>query len=271
VQCGKCPQLRSTRTTDMSRWIWKRKDKHWKNLNCTIITPSAWMAECTGKSSLLQARSVHRIPYCIDLQTYRMIDNIKARSLLQLPVDKKLLLFGAVNAASDLRKGFIYLKPTLQHLSQNNHFANIELVIFGASESPDSPRLGFKSHYMGTLSDDVTLALLYSAADVFIAPSIQDNLPNTVIEASACGTPTVAFNIGGMPELIDHQKTGYLANGFSTEDLSRGITWVLENDDRYLILSRNARLKAEQEFSPEIIVNEHLHLYNDVLEQHKGF
>lgn len=269
-RCGECPQLGSSGTSDMSRRIWNRKAKHWKQFNLTIVTPSRWMEQCVKESSLLYNRPIHTIPNCIDLDIYRMIDKNKARSLLRLPVDKKLILFGAVHATSDSRKGFQYLRPALQELSKNKESFNIELVVFGASQSPDSPNMGFPIHYMGMLSDDVTIALLYSAADVFIAPSVQDNLPNTVLEATACGIPTAAFNIGGMSDLIDHQKTGYLAKPFQAEDLGRGIMWILEHDDRYRTLACTAREKAERHFSPDIIAKKHINLYNDILHQQKG-
>lgn len=270
TNCGECPQLRSSRVSDLSRWIWNRKEKYWRGMNLTIVTPSLWMAERVRESRLMYKRPVHQIPNCLDLQTYRMIDKAEARKLLRLPPGKKLLLFGAVNATSDERKGFHYLLPTLQALSKSKQEFNIELVVFGASESPDSPEMGFNTHYMGTVSDDLTLALLYSAADIFIAPSVQDNLPNTVLEATACGTPSVAFNIGGMPDLIEHRKTGYLAQPFNTNDLTEGIIWILEDKDRYLSLARNARQKADREFSPDIVVKKHINLYQDIVHNFKG-
>jgi glycosyltransferase involved in cell wall biosynthesis len=270
TNCGECPQLRSSRPSDLSRWIWNRKERHWRGMNLTIVTPSRWMAERVRESRLMHDRPVHPIPNCLDLQTYQMVDKTEARTLLKLPPEKKLLLFGAVNAASDERKGFQYLRPALQSLSRRSLNYELELVVFGASESPDSPQMGFKTHYMGTLSDDVTLALLYSAADVFIAPSVQDNLPNTVLEATACGTPSVAFNIGGMRDLIEHIKTGYLAQPFSTDDLAEGIMWILEESDRYLSLSHNARQKAEREFSPDVVAKKHINLYHDIVHHSKG-
>lgn len=269
-KCGACPQLKSSRSSDLSRWTWNRKEKWWRQMNVTIITPSNWMARCVKESRLLHTLPIRSIPYCLDLQTYRAIEREQARTILNLPRGKKLILFGAVNAASDTRKGFHFLQPTLQTLYRECQDIGIELVIFGASESPDSPDMGFKTHYMGTLSDDVTLALLYSAADVFIAPSIQDNLPNTVLEATACGTPSVAFNIGGMSDLIEHKITGYLAQPFSTKDLGRGIIWILEKEDRYQAMSRSARGKAERDFSPNGVAKEHINLYNEIIHQKKG-
>jgi len=118
---------------------------------------------------------------------------------------------------------------------------------------------------LGTLSDDLSLALVYSAADVFVLPSTQDNLPNTVLEAIACGTPCVAFNIGGMPDMIEHQKNGYLAQPYKIEDLAQGIAWVLENKERHRKLGDRAREKAEQEFTLEIQARRYLSLFTEIL------
>jgi glycosyltransferase involved in cell wall biosynthesis len=269
-RCGACPQLQSRKEYDISRSVWNRKNKHWDKLDFRIIALSRWMAESVKESSLLKEKRVELIPNCLDLNVYKPVEAPVARNLLQLPVDKKLILFGAVHSTRDTRKGFHFLQTALQQFSKQAESKNTEFVIFGASQPKTERPLGLRTHYLGTLSGEQSLALAYSAADVFIAPSTQDNLPNTVLEAAACGIPSVAFNIGGMPDLIEHQKTGYLADPFSAEDLSRGIVWILENGDRYSTLSRNARKKVEKEFSPDIVVNKHINLYNDVIEQHKG-
>jgi glycosyltransferase involved in cell wall biosynthesis len=250
--CGACPQLHSYKEADLSRWIWHRKAKAWKNLNLTIVTPSRWLASCARASSLFKDRRIEVIPYGLDIQKYRPMNKEFAREILNLPQDKKLILFGSLQATSDKRKGFHLLQPALNELSALGWQEQLELVVFGASKSDKSTTFGFKSHYLGTLNDDLSLALAYSAADVFIAPSVQDNLPNTVMEAIACGTPSVAFDIGGMPDMIEHQRNGYLAQPFKIEDLAKGIAWVLENKQRHQKLSHRAREKTEQEFALEI-------------------
>jgi glycosyltransferase involved in cell wall biosynthesis len=137
-------------------------------------------------------------------------------------------------------------------------------VIFGASRPQEPLKLSLQSHYLGRLNDEISLAVAYAAADVFIAPSIQDNLPNTVMEALACGTPCVAFNIGGMPDMIEHQRNGYLAQPFESEDLAKGIVWVLENQERYQKLCDRARQKAEQEFTLDIQSHRYESLYRQL-------
>lgn len=265
VSCGACPQLGSSKNWDLSRWVWQRKAKAWKNLNLTIVSPSSWLAKCSSSSSLFKNLRVEVIPNGLDTEKYRPIDRKVARELLRLPQDKQLVLFGSFKATSNQRKGFHLLQPALQELSQSGWQDRLELVIFGASRPENPLKLGFKAHYLGTLNDDLSLSLVYSAADVFVLPSVEDNLPNTVIEAISCGTPCVAFKIGGMPDTIEHQKNGYLAQPYKIEDLAQGIAWVLGNEERYQKLSYRAREKAEQEFALEIQARRYESLFNEIL------
>lgn len=263
--CGACPQLGSTRELDLSRQIWRRKQKAWRDLNLTVVTPSRWLGDSAKASSLFSDRRVEVIPYGLDTDTYRPIDQATARKLLKLPQDKQLVLFLSLNATSDERKGFHLLQPALQQLSQSGWQDKLELMVVGASPPENPPELGFKAHYLGILTDDLTLALVYSAADVFVASSLQDNLPNTVLEAIACGTPCVAFNIGGMPDMIEHQQNGYLARPLVIEDLAQGVGWVLEDPTRLKTLGHYARTKATQEFALKIQARRYQNLYQEIL------
>lgn len=267
--CGNCPQLNSNRERDLSRWIWQRKAKSWKNLNLAVVTPSQWLAAETRSSSLfknvLQNVRVEVIPNGIDTEKYQPFDRTIARKILKLPADKQLVLFGAISATSDRRKGFHLLEPALQSLSKSGWHDKIELVVFGSSRPSNEPDLGFCCHYLGKFSDDISLALVYAAADLFVAPSLQDNLPNTVMEAISCGTPCVAFKIGGMPDMIDHQQNGYLASAYDIEELAGGIAWVLENRDRHQKLCHQAREKAHAEFTREIQARRYLSLFTEMV------
>ena len=262
--CGACPQLHSNKEKDLSRWVWQRKAKAWQNLNLTIVTPSHWLAKCAASSSLLKNVRIEVIPNGLDTQQYKPIEKSVARSILSLPEDKQLILFGAMSATSDPNKGFNFLQSALQNLSQSGWGEQVELVVFGSSQPKNPTELGLKSHYLGRLNDDISLSLVYAAADVFIAPSVQDNLPNTVMESLACSTPCVAFNIGGMPDMIDHQQNGYLAKPFDVEDLARGIAWVLEDEERLQKLGVNGREKVEQNYTLEIQANSYMSLYNEL-------
>lgn len=262
--CGSCPQLHSSSSWDLSRWVWHRKAKAWRRLNLTIVTPSSWLARCANRSALFKNLRIEVIPNGLDVTRYKPIAQPIARELLNLPQNKQLILSGALSVTSNPRKGFHFLQPALRKLSYSEWQGRLELVIFGSSEPTNQPDLGFRSHYLGRLSDEISLSLVYAAADVFVAPSSQDNLPNTVMEALACGTPCIAFNIGGMPELIEHKQNGYLAQPFDTEDLAYGIAWILEDRIRYQRLRDRAREKVEQEFTKEQQASRYLSLFNEI-------
>lgn len=230
TQCKTCPQLGSQKERDLARWIWRRKRKVFEKLNLTIVTPSAWLGRCAQSSPLLKDRQIHVIPNGINEQIYRPMGQQTARAALRLPADKKLLLFGSLNATSDQRKGFHRLQAALKNLKESGAHGAFELVIFGASKPENPPDLGFKTHYLGSFSDDLSLAFVFSAADAFVLPSLQENLANTVIEALACGTPCLAFDIGGMPDMIEHGKNGYLAKPFEINDLAKGIATLLNGE-----------------------------------------
>jgi glycosyltransferase involved in cell wall biosynthesis len=192
------------------------------------------------------------------------MDRRLAHDLLKLPQDKHLILFGAMSSTSDARKGFQNLQPTLQGLAARGWIEKAELIVVGATTPLNKPSMGLRDHYMGYLFDNLSLTLLYSAADVFVAPSMEDNLPNTVMEALACGTPAVAFDIGGMSDMIEHQKNGYLAHPFETDDLAYGLAWVLEDNERRQELSLRARQKVEEEFAIDKVARRYLALYSEI-------
>jgi glycosyltransferase involved in cell wall biosynthesis len=264
--CGYCPQLKSQQDWDISRWVWWRKAKAWKNINLTIVTPSHWLADCAGKSSLFQNLRVEVIANGLDIQRYKPLEKNLARNLLGLPQDKQLILFGALSPTSDHRKGFHLLRPALKKLSQSPILQEkLELVIFGSSEPKESIDVGFKTHYLGRLNDDISLAIAYSSADVMVVPSIQEAFGQTASESLSCKTPVVAFNVTGLRDIVEHQKNGYLAHPYDIEDLAQGINWVLEDTERYNQLCIQARQKVEREFTLELQAEKYLDLYSDIL------
>ncbi|MBN4003551.1 glycosyltransferase family 4 protein [Nostoc sp. LPT] len=265
VFCGACPQLNSGNEWDLSRWVWQRKVKAWKNLNLTLVSPSSWLAECAHSSSLFQNLRIEVIPHGLDTQKYRPINQHFAREALNLPQDKKLVLFGAIEATSDRNKGFHLLQPALQELSKSGWKDDLEVVIFGASQPENPPNLGFKTHYLGHLHDVISLATVYSAANVMLVPSLQESFGQTASESFACGTPVVAFNSTGLKDIVDHQQNGYLAKPYEVEDFAKGISWVLENEQRLQKLSFYARKKAEQEFTLELQAHRYSALFQEIL------
>lgn len=265
--CGACPQLESTRTSDLSHWVWQRKARYWKGLNLTIVSPSQWLADCARKSSLFKDVRIEVIPHGLDSKKYKPINQNVARELLNLPHEKQLVLFGAAGVATgDPRKGFHLLQSGLQTLKQRGWQDRIELVVFGASQPEQAIDLGFKVHYLGRLNDDISLALLYSGADVMVVPSIEEAFGQTASESLACGTPVVAFKATGLKDIIAHQQNGYLAKPFEVEDLALGIAWVLEDAERHQKLQISARTKAEQEFTLELQAQRYLTLLKKIVD-----
>jgi glycosyltransferase involved in cell wall biosynthesis len=263
--CGSCPQLGSNRDRDLSWWVWKRKVKAWRNLNLTIISPSIWLAKCASSSSLFSNFRVEVIPHGIELQTYKPIKQQLAREIFNFSKNKQLVLFGAISATSDRRKGFELLQLALQKLSKSGWKDKIELIVFGASTPKNPPDLGFKTHYLGHLYDNTSLTILYSAADVMVVPSYQESFGQTASESLACGLPVVAFNATGLKDIVDHQENGYLAKPYNVEDLAQGIIWVLGDKNRHQKLCLSAREKAEQEFTLELQARRYLSLFTDIL------
>lgn len=249
---------------DINRWIWARKRKSWSSVsNLVIVAPSRWMANCARESVLFRNYRVEVLPNGIDHDRYHPIDHAVARNILGLPENKKLILFGGVLATGDERKGFHLLIEALEKLESQAGTGEYELVVFG-SPSGDSP-LSMKTHYLGRLQDDISLAIVYAAADVFVAPSLEDNLPNTVLESLSCGTPVVAFDIGGMPDMVTHMTNGYLAPGFDTSELAKGLSWVMEDGPRWKILSQEARSTVVRTFNQQLSASRYRDLYEEIL------
>jgi glycosyltransferase involved in cell wall biosynthesis len=215
---------------------------------------------------LFKALPIRVIPHGLDLKHYKPISPAIARDLLGLPHHQKLVLFGASpGTTSHERKGFHLLRSALQLLSKTEWGETIELVIFGASQPNPPFDVGMKTHYVGSLRDDISLALVYSAADVIVVPSLQEAFGLTAAESLACGTPVVAFAATGLRDIVNHQQNGYLAQPFEVQDLATGLIWVLEDADRHDKLCTNARSKAEQEYSSALQVQRHLDLYDRIL------
>jgi glycosyltransferase involved in cell wall biosynthesis len=267
--CGACPQLHSTKDADISRWIWWRKAQAWQNLNLTLVTPSHWLAECAKSSSLFEKYPVKVIANGLDAEVYKPLDRSQVRESLNLPQNKQLVLFGAMQGTEDRWKGFPLLVPALQRLSKSGWEDRIELLVFGCCE-PESPiDVGFKTHYLGRL-EDATLSKVYAAADVMVVPSRYEAFGQTASEALACGTPVVAFNVTGLKDIVDRQQNGYLAEPYDSEDLARGIAWVLEDPDRHQKLCRSARLKVEEKFTLEVQARAYKNLYEEILQAANG-
>lgn len=225
--CGQCPALASHQEHDLSYEIFKNKQQQWGNLSAHIVAPSNWLAQKARGSSLFAGYPVSVFPNTLNTAIFKPHHREEARASLGLPLDKKLILFGAVSALQDQNKGFSLLHAALHALiDQDAGFAQTHaLCVFGSNDRIDLPMETFA---LGHIGDETSMAKLYSAADVFVLPSKSENLPYTIMESMACGTPAVAFKVGGIPELISHKQNGYLAQCYDTADLARGISETLK-------------------------------------------
>lgn len=262
--CGNCPELKSNKDNDLSRKLINKKNKLWKNLDINIIAPSTWIADCAYKSTIFRNKKIKVLGTGVDTKIFKKIEKNIARDILNLPNDKKIILLGAVDISSDTRKGGQLAYEALNKLSDVN-LNETCLVVFGSSINVFK-NLNIDVKMMGKINDEYTLALLYSAADVFIAPSKEENLANTVLESASCGTPIVSFSIGGMPDIIKHKKNGYLSKPFDTNDLAYGIEWVL-NSKNYDELCNYARKSILDKFDSSNISKKYIELYKGTFDE----
>lgn len=246
---------------DLDKLAWDRKRKNWSRKHI-VVCPSRWMKSCVTKSKLMSKWPVYTIPHSLPLNIYKPIRKKVARDIFNLPQNKKLILFGALNATNDKRKGWKILQLALKKLSKN--LSSIEAVVFGSSEPKKLPKLGMPVHYIGRLYDDQTLAMIYSAADVMVVPSFMESFGQTASEAQACGLPVVAFNSTGLKDIVSHKETGYLAKPYYWDDIYEGIKWVLINDKKINFLIQS-RLRAKKLWSPEVITKKYFNLYRNLL------
>jgi len=258
-QCEYCDLLKSNKKKDISSKIFNKKLRLFSSYqNLKIITPSEWLGDCAKKSALFTHIKVRVIPNMIDITIFKPIDKQYARNILNLPENKKIILFGADMGVSNPYKGWGYLKDALKNINPS-----YIIVTFGGESIDLSLNdTTFPAYNFGRLFDDYSLALLYNACDVFVIPSLAEAFGQTALEAITCGTPAVGFNVGGIPDIISHKVTGYLSNYKDAYDLSVGINWVLDNP-RYKDLSAQCRSYAIHKFSSKRVVKQHLTILSE--------
>ena len=248
---------------DLNRWVWSRKKASWRR-PMTVVCPSRWLSDCVKQSVLFHDCCVHVVPNPIELDIWKPFSRFHARELLGLPQDKRIILFGAIGGGASHRKGGSLLLEALQVLAGKG-MKDAHLVVFGQDAPQEEKSLDLPATYLGRLYDDYSMVAAYNAADVMVVPSRQDNLSQTAVEAQACGIPVVAFDVGGLGDIVEHQQTGYLARAFNTEDLAAGINWVLGTAERAEALGQAARLAAEQKYDQQKIVDAYTNIYSQAL------
>ncbi len=244
---------------DLNRLSWERKNKHWKK-SFHIVCPSKWLAKCARESYLFRNFDISVIPNPLPLDIYYPWPKENAKKLFGFKSNLPIILFGALSGNTDKRKGWDLLHKSLKILEHQEF--KFQIVILGQSEERFDLALKSKVTYIQRLSDDYSLAMLYSASDLVVVPSRMENLPQMATEAQACGVPVVGFNCTGLPDTVEHKKTGYLAKAYDTKDLANGIYWVLNNVERKSSLGLEARKRAVELWSEEIIVKRYASIFS---------
>ena len=264
--CGACPQLRSDDAEDLSHAVWRRKRRHWQNLDLHLVPISRWLGDCIHTSPLLRDYPYEVIPNGLDTGLFTPVGKAAGRAAWQLPADRPIAVYGAVNATTDPRKGFTELLTALKILGRDAATAHPLLVVFGDLQPGAIPDFGVEVRYVGYIRDNLRLSQLYSAADVAVMPSLQEAFGKTLIEAMACATPVVAFGGGGPDDIIDHRVDGYLARPFEPEDLATGIAWSLAAVAEGRNLGGRARAKVMSAFDIDAVAGRYLALYRRILQ-----
>lgn len=267
-ECGCCPFLHSDKADDLSHKVWQEKSEIYRDLDLHIVSPSRWLGDCAKQSSLLGRFPVTVIPNCLDVNAFRPLNekeiSPKWRNFQEKRFEKPFVLYGAMNAATDKRKGFANLLSALRLLEQQGHRDDFELVVFGASESELSMNVNIPIHYVGYVGNTEELASLYNLASVMVVPSLTEVFGQTASEALACGVPVVAFQCTGIQEVVNHKVDGYLAKPYESEDLAHGILWCLENNEGNR-LGKAGREKVVRNYTFDVVCRQYKALYESVV------
>jgi glycosyltransferase involved in cell wall biosynthesis len=256
--CGNCPQLGSSIKYDLSRVIWKRKRRYFPN-NIAVVGLSKWLSSEAKKSSLFKDNDVLTIPNCIDTEEFSPVDKLSARDALGIHTTKCVVLVGA-NNLEEFYKGFDKFRESLEFLEKSKYL----LCFFGRFSGEGIADCGFEWRSLGYLSDTISLRLVYSCADVFVAPSIMEAFGKTIVESMSCGTPVVCFDATGPKDIVRHKIDGFKANPFEPAGLAEGIKWVNSYADAKE-LSLTVRTRATNEFDNRLVAKRYIQLYKKLL------
>jgi glycosyltransferase involved in cell wall biosynthesis len=262
--CGSCPILSDPPELyrDTTATLWRIKEWIYARSNLTIVAPSKWIADMAARSPLLHRFDVHLIPNGLDTEIFAPGPREEARRSLQIGPAERVIMFSA-QLITDRRKGGHFIRAAIERLAASE--GNLTVLIVGkGGEDAHLPR-SVRKRVTGTIRDDRELATAYSAADVFVLPTLAENLPNGVLESMACGTPPVTFDVGGCPDAVRHMETGYLATYGDSEDLARGIKLLLTNRELRLRFGSRSREVALSEYSLDLQAKRFLSLYQEVL------
>ena len=227
---------------------------------CILVAPSQWLAHEAANSFLTRNQNIKVIQNTLDHNNYFVQNKKECVEALNLKKNKVIFSFGAMLSEDDPRKGFQYLKKAIQNLSCENK-QKIQLVVFGSQKKEKSSLYGIDVHFLGSVNSDSELRSIYCASDYFIAPSIQDNLPNTVVESLACGTPVIAFKVGGMPDLIKNDTNGFLAEKIDDIHLQKCLEKAI--DAKFCALLIHKESKRLRDY--DVIADKYSDLYKNTI------
>lgn len=264
ASCGNCPQLGSTQPDDLSQQIWKRKHAAYNTLSGSrihLVALSSWIATEARRSSLLGNHPISIIPNGLDTTIFAPRDRHAIRDVLGIASTDQVVMFIA-DSTDNQRKGLKFLQEALIGLRDR---ANLVLLTVGQGHATLDQCL--RRVHIDRIDDDRLLSLLYSTADLFVVPSLQDNLPNTVLEAMACGTPVVGFDIGGIPDMVRPGITGLLAPVGDKKGLRAAIRSLLDNENLRRSMASHCRRIAVEEYTLERQARRYQELYVELIEQ----
>ena len=263
--CHDCPQLMRPAPRDLSYQTFERKLHTYALSPISFVACSEWLATAARKSALLSGQHVTAIPNTYDSRLFHPADKAAVRRQLRLPERPRLLLF-ACQKVTNMRKGIDLLYKALNTPLVRRWFGTLSIIVVGERAEVVEPHVMYWVKSMGYVCDEARMAAIYQAVDVFVTPSLEENLPNTIMEAMACGTPCVGFNVGGIPEMIDHKVNGYVARYQDAGDLAVGIDYVLSDDNRHR-LSIAAADKAANTWNEDAVVHQYTQLYESLLDK----
>lgn len=265
TECHNCPYLDGGGSkNDLSTQTFYKKKKLYKIKPIVFVTCSHWLEQLARKSELLSGQAIFSIPNPINTNLFQPHNKKEARTKCMLPSEGKLMLFGSVKI-TDKRKGIDYLIESCNILNEKypDLKNNLSVVVFGNQSQELEHILPFHVYPLNFVTSDHDLVNIYNSVDLYVTPSLEENLPNTIMESMACGVPCVGFNIGGIPEMIDHLHNGYVAQYKSSEDFANGIYWLLNNPD-YQEISSQACHKVAVNYSEGTIAKRYIDIYNKI-------
>ena len=247
---------------DFDRWCWERKKKNWTKA-IPIVCPSEWLSNCAKESALMKSWPINVIPNPLDTEIFKPLEKKIARSVFNLPLNKKIILFGSMDGTNNKNKGWDLLVNALKIFESN--ISNTIAVIFGQSYGTHSQYINIPITYAGKLNDPQSLAMLYSAADITVVPSRIESFGQTASESISCGTPVIAFDSSGIKDVVVNNETGFLVEPYNSYSLGKSIVELLNNDEKMRQFKKASRARALKLWSYNAVSKKYIDFYSKIL------